>query len=354
MDRISKIPIKNIYYMLCYAWEIVEKAEEVSVENEDFDNIYNLLCKMYIKEMDSLTRRGFNKYYLRNEDELSSLRGKINVSTSIKGQALFSRKLFCEFDEFCKDIKLNKILKTTLNLFLKSPNLDKELREKLIKLKVYFSGINEVKLSKELFSSLRYNRHNNHYKVLINISQLLYEGLIANEEDGEFKFSAFIKENQMAKLYEKFILNFYKVNLDSKVYKVYSPKIKWKLTGEIDEEALELLPEMRTDIVIENKIEKTQLIIDAKYYEETLVSSGWGSRKKIRTSHLYQILAYVNNSDFDGEVSGILLYPTVNEELKKILFLCEKQIYIRTINLNNDFNKLYLYLKSFITNLREK
>lgn len=189
---------------------------------------------------------------------------------------------------------------------------------------------------------------------MINISQLLYEGLITNEEDGEFKFSAFIKENQMAKLYEKFILNFYKVNLDSKVYKVYSPKIKWKLTGEIDEEALELLPEMRTDIVIENKIEKTQLIIDAKYYEETLVSSGWGSRKKIRTSHLYQILAYVNNSDFDGEVSGILLYPTVNEELKKILFLCEKQIYIRTINLNNDFNKLYLYLKSFITNLREK
>ncbi|UBK27161.1 hypothetical protein KLF27_04580 [Clostridium perfringens] len=223
MDRISKIPIKNIYYMLCYAWEMVDKAEEVSVGNEDFDNIYNLLCKMYIKEMDSLTRRGFNKYYLRNEDELSSLRGKINVSTSIKGQALFSRKLFCEFDEFSKDIKLNQILKTTLNLFLKSPNLDKELREKLIKLKVYFSGINEVKLSKELFSSLRYNRHNNHYKVLINISQLLYEGLITNEEDGEFKFSAFIKENQMAKLYEKFILNFYKVNLDSKVYKVYSP-----------------------------------------------------------------------------------------------------------------------------------
>ncbi|MDK0563807.1 hypothetical protein P5E48_07465 [Clostridium perfringens] len=343
MDRISKIPIKNIYYMLCYAWEMVDKAEEVSVGNEDFDNIYNLLCKMYIKEMDSLTRRGFNKYYLRNEDELSSLRGKINVSTSIKGQALFSRKLFCEFDEFCKDIKLNKILKTTLNLFLKSPNLDKELREKLIKLKVYFSGINEVKLSKELFSSLRYNRHNNHYKVLINISQLLYEGLITNEEDGEFKFSAFIKENQMAKLYEKFILNFYKVNLDSKVYKVYSPKIKWKLTGEIDEEALELLPEMRTDIVIENKIEKTQLIIDAKYYEETLVSSGWGSRKKIRTSHLYQILSYVNNSDFDGCIKGVLLYPN-NRKIDKKFCIGNREIFTKTINLWNEWSEIYFNL----------
>lgn len=69
-------------------------------------------------------------------------------------------------------------------------------------------------------------------------------------------------------------MNFYKVNLDSKVYKVYPPKIKWKLTGEIDEEALELFPEIRTYIVIENKIEKTQLIIDAKYYEEILVLSG--------------------------------------------------------------------------------
>ncbi|PWX27856.1 hypothetical protein CYK95_04620, partial [Clostridium perfringens] len=288
-----------------------------------------------------LQEGGFNKYYLRNEDELSSLRGKINVSTSIKGQALFSRKLFCEFDEFCKDIKLNKILKTTLNLFLKSPNLDKELREKLIKLKVYFSGINEVKLSKELFSSLRYNRHNNHYKVLINISQLLYEGLITNEEDGEFKFSAFIKENQMAKLYEKFILNFYKVNLHSKVYKVYSPKIKWKLAGEIDEEALELLPEMRTDIVIENKIEKTQLIIDAKYYEETLVSSGWGSRKKIRTSHLYQILAYVNNSDFQGRVSGVILYPEIYEKFNSKFFVDFKEIKVVTINLKNEWIKIF-------------
>ena len=132
-------------------------------------------------------------------------------------------------------------------------------------------------------------------------------------------------------------MNFYKVNLDSKVYKVYSPKIKWKLTGEIDEEALELFPEIRTYIVIENKIEKTQLIIDAKYYEETLVSSGWGSRKKIRTSHLYQILAYVNNSDFDGKVSGILLYPTVSNEVDSNFKIGLKDIKFKTINLKNDW-----------------
>lgn len=348
MERVSKIPIRNIYYMLCYAWEMVDKSEEVSLGNEEFDNIYNLLCKMYIKELESLTKRGFNKYYLRNEEALSTLRGKINVSASIKGQTLFSSKLICEFDEFSKDIRLNQILKTTLNLFLKAPNLDKGLREQLIKLRLYFSDINEIKLSKELFYSFRYNRYNNHYKVLINISQLLYEGLITNEKNGEFTFAGCIKENQMAKLYEKFILNFYKVHLDKRIYKVHSPKIKWKLTREVSYEALELLPEMRTDIVIENKVEKTQLIIDAKYYEEVFVSSGWGGGKKIRTSHLYQILAYINNSNFDGEIRGILLYPTVNEELNTIFYINNKIILLATINLNNVWNSIYKFLNSII------
>lgn len=344
MNRVSKIPIRNIYYMLCYAWEITDKSEEISVGNEDFDNIYNLLCKMFIKEMDSLTKRGFNKYYLRNEEALSTLRGKLSVSASIKGQALFSKKLVCEFDEFSKDIRLNQILKTTLKLFLKAPDLDKGLREKLIKLKVYFSDINEVKLSQEIFSSLRYNRHNNHYKILINISEFLYEGLITNEDNGEFTFSGFIKENQMAKLYEKFILNFYKVHLDSSVYKVHSPKIKWKLTGEINEEDLELLPEMRTDIVIENKVEKTQLIIDAKYYEEILISSGWSNRKKIRTSHLYQILTYVNNSSFQGKVSGVLLYPEIYEKFNSKFLIDFKEIKVVTINLKDEWFKIFKIL----------
>ena len=41
---------------------------------------------------------------------------------------------------------------------------------------------------------------------------------------------------------------------------------KWNLDEEISEEELSLLPEMRTDIVIEDKVKNTQLIIDTKYY----------------------------------------------------------------------------------------
>lgn len=49
--------------------------------------------------------------------------------------------------------------------------------------------------------------------MLINISQLIYQGLITNEMDNEFSFSDFVRDNQMAKLYERFVLNFYRFAL---------------------------------------------------------------------------------------------------------------------------------------------
>ncbi|MDF2804567.1 MAG: 5-methylcytosine-specific restriction system specificity protein McrC, partial [Anaerocolumna sp.] len=142
-----------------------------------------------------------------------------------------------------------------------------------MKLRLYFSDIQDIQFSKALFSSLRYNRNNYHYRMLINISQLIYEGLIANEVDNEITFSDFIRDKQMSKLYEKFVLNFYRVHLNKAVYNVHALKLKWDLDEKISEEDLSLIPEMRTDIVVENKIENTQLIIDTKYYAQTLVTS---------------------------------------------------------------------------------
>lgn len=119
---------------------------------------------------------------------------------------------------------------------------------------MHFLDIKDIRLSNELFSSLRYNRNNYHYRMLINISELIFQGLITNEGKNEILFSDFIRDNQMAKLYEKFVLNFYKTHLDEAVYNVHAPKFNWNLDEDISEEDLSLLPEMRTDIVVENKV----------------------------------------------------------------------------------------------------
>ncbi|SHI17444.1 5-methylcytosine restriction system specificity protein McrC [Sporanaerobacter acetigenes] len=348
MNASPKIPIKNIYYMLCYAWNVLEQSDNIFLGSEKFDNIYNLFARIYINGTSSLIKRGFNRYYIQENEATSTLKGKINISDSIKEQTFYNASMICQFDDFSKNIKLNQIIKTTINILVKSPQLDDDLRNKLLKIRLHFSDIQDIRLSKELFSSLRYNRNNYHYRMLINISELIYCGLITNEDDNEFTFSDFIRDNQMAKLYEKFVLNFYKIHLDENLYKVHSPKLKWNLDEEISEEELSLLPEMRTDIVIEDKVKNTQLIIDTKYYAQTLVSSNWTDIEKVRTAHLFQILAYVNNSNFTGDIKGMLLYPTIEKEINANFPILGKRIGIRTLNLNTEWKDILDRLLSLV------
>lgn len=348
MSSNPKIPIKNIYYMLCYAWNVLEQSDSIFVGSEKFDNIYDLFARIYINGTSSLIKRGLNRYYIQENEPVSTLKGKINISDSIKDQTLRKGRMICQYDDFSENIKLNQIVKTTINILIKSPGLDLDLRKKLLKVRLYFSDIKDIQFSKGLFASLRYNRNNYHYRMLINISQLIYQGLITNEDSNKIIFSDFVRDKQMAKLYEKFVLNFFRKHLDETIYNVHAPKLKWNLDEEISEEDLCLLPEMRTDIVIENKAKNTQLIIDTKYYAQTLVASNWSDIEKVRTSHLFQILAYVNNSDFTGKVKGMLLYPRIEKEINANFPIGGKSIGIRTLNLDTEWEEISDRLLSLV------
>lgn len=334
--------------MLCYAWNVLEQSGNTLVGNEQFDNIYNLLTRIYINGIKSLIKRGLSRNYIQEHEEVSALKGKVEVANSIKKQTFRNGRMICQYDNFSADMKLNQIIKASINILLKSPQLDEALKKNLQKLRLYFSGIQDIQLSKSLFSSHRYNQSNQHYRLLISISELIYQGLIANENGNETIFSDFIKDRQMAKLYEKFILNFYRKHLDSSIYHVYSPKLQWDLDMEVSDDDLSLLPEMRTDIVVENNSIKTQLIIDTKYYAETLITSNWTNIEKVRTGHLYQILAYVNNSDYSGSVKGMLLYPTINKEVNANYSISGKGIQIRTLNLNAEWDVISERLLSLV------
>lgn len=347
----SSIPIKNIYYMLCYAWNTLEQVDNLSLGTEKFDNIYNLFARIYIQGTNRLIKRGLNKYYIEESEELSTLRGKINITNSMKKQTFRNGRMICQYDNFSVDIILNQIIKTTINILGKKSDLDKELREKLFSLKPYFSEIQEIQLSNKLFSILKYNRNNHHYRMMIHISELLYKELITMDDNGEMIFSDFNRNEQMAALYEKFVFNFYKIHLDRKKYKVYAPRLHWDVEKEsVDIEDERLLPEMRTDIVIDDRMNNTQLIIDTKFYAQTLISSNYSTIEKIRTSHLYQILTYVQSSKYEGLKKGLLLYPTVEKEIDANYIISGKNISIKTLNLHVEWIDIEQKLLSLMEN----
>ena len=110
---------------------------------------------------------------------------------------------------------------------------------------------------------------------------------------------------------------------------------------------------METDVTLYNPRTKKKIILDAKYYKETLVSR-YGEGGKIRREHLSQILTYVMNQESDAPhtkcTKGILVYPTIDTELDVSYVYKDTKHVIRvsTVNLNQDWQMIDKRLKEII------
>ncbi|MGN0094288.1 MAG: 5-methylcytosine-specific restriction endonuclease system specificity protein McrC [Methanobrevibacter sp.] len=333
---INKIPIKNIYYLLSYAYTYLKIDEDVLKESEDFRHAEDLFARILINSLSSLIKSGFYRNYIVQNDDTSIIRGKINISESIKRQTLVNKRLNCSYDKFDKNVRFNQIIKSTIQYLIGLPNLDKKLIGDLKKFRPYFQDISLIKLTKETFRSLKWNKNNKFYRLPIHICQLIYENKLPEDnKKGKIRFKSFRqdKQNEYAKLYEKFVLNFYKKEIDKKGFKAHATKINWKLDESFNNDTKHL-PGMNTDITLE--YEDKQLIIDTKFYKN--IFSSYHNSKIYHSNNLYQIFTYIQNSDFNGEINGVLLYASLDEDIESEFKLQDgKRICIKTLNLNQDW-----------------
>lgn len=356
-DIKQPIPIKNLFYMLCYAWNVLAIADDMKLSSELFDDAYNLLSRVFSYGIGKLIRQGFHRSYIEKTEELKTLRGKIQVQESLAKLTMQQKKLICTYDEYSTNDLFNQILKYTIKSIIINPGIDISTKKQLKKQAVFFEGIDSTPPSKANRQKLVFNKNNATYKMLINIAIMLYDNTTVNEDTGNNTFKDFYRQEQMHKVFELFILNFYRIHLDSSIYKVHAPKINWH----IEENALEIWGDFfdveenpgdrRTDIVLENKDLNLQLIFDAKYYKNAFVNAYMNSdEERARTGHLNQVRGYLIDSDFPGDKIGALIYPMVNNDISrgKMYPIQDANIMVKTINLNTDWKNIEYDLLEFV------
>lgn len=321
------IPVKNIYYLLCYAWNKLAEGDFIEISAEESPNLLNLLSRVLLNGTKTLLKRGFAQQYITETEIYQGVKGKLEVGQSIR-KNLFQKGLaVCEYDELSVDILTNQILKTTLQNLYKTNGLDANLRHEIKTLIWRMNEVSVIQITDSVFKQARIQRNSPFYSFLLNISELIHKNLLVNEETGNFQFKDFLQdERQMARLFEEFIRNFYKIEIPEA--RVYREDLRWKMSGEKHT----FLPKMQTDISI--KLGDKKLIIDAKYYKETLQK--YYDSEKVHSSHLYQLFAYLKNQE-DIQAEGVLIYPTVQKTLSLAYTHEGHTIRIETLNLNQDW-----------------
>jgi len=330
------IPIQNIYYMLGYAWNTLEQNEKVDVSQLESHEMVDLLASVLSTGTSALLRRGLDRSYQEYTDELTTIRGRVNLGESARSGKLKRARAICSFDELSFDVLHNQIIKSSIMRLVKVPNLDRNLKLNLIRLCRRMHGVSEIPLTIQLFGKLQLHRNNAFYRFLLNICRLVVECVLIDERTGEYVFVDFLRdEKRMAVLFEKFVLNFYAQ--EQSEYKPKAEMIKWDAFAQAKHDAdMAFLPGMKTDITLRSSLRT--IVIDTKYYKETLTRGRFGAFK-VNSGNLYQLFAYLSNMEKsdnfnDACAEGILLYPDTTGCVDLAYKIKGHDVRIRTINLD--------------------
>jgi 5-methylcytosine-specific restriction enzyme subunit McrC len=339
----TQIPILNIYYLLSYAWDLLEEADELAVKTENLPHVTDLLARLLIVGIQRLLRRGIDRGYLPQTDVLSTLRGRVDFGASVRRLLLEQCKAQCDFEEFLPDLLHNRILKATIQALAGAEGLASRQRLDLHTLLRRMDGISPLRLRKAHFTEVRLHRNNAHYRLLMHLCEMIHDNLLVNEQTGQRTFRNFLRDKrQMARLFERFVANFYQKET---AWKVTSQKeIPWDTST-----PNALLPQMNADAVLRSS--GRTVVVECKFYQETLQSGRW-EKPTLRSHHLYQLMAYMENLrrriPADCGLEGILIYPVVNMGFCADLQLAGNQIRVCTLELNAPWEQVATQMKEIV------
>lgn len=325
------IPIRNIYFMLSYAWSRLEQAELVDVSTEKIDTLPDLLASVLVRGVQRCLKDGLDRGYREQLEESAFIRGRLDVETSVRKFLLRRGRAACHVDDLTSDILANQIVKTTMLQLTRAPSLNADLRHQLAVLARRMAAVTTIRLARRDFDRVQLHSNNGFYRFLIDVCRLIHDDLLVNSDKGDYSFRSFVEdEHAMRRLFQAFVTNVLRHH--QKAFQVGNDRFRWSIEAPYDQSDSGM-PMMETDITLRSP--GRVVVIDTKFSKSALqVRFG---KERLRSEHLYQLFAYLKNLEPRGngyaDADGILLYPTVEKPVRFTTRVQGHRISVRTVDL---------------------
>lgn len=337
-----KIPIRNIYYLLAYAWDRLQEAGTVDVGEQEFKELIDLLAKVLVSGTSHMLRRGMARGYEPVEETIPGIRGRIQFSQSLRENAFQQGRANCSFDELSYDILSNQILRATVRSATRVNGLEKSIRNDLSGLLKRLEPVSDIDLRTNHFRQVQIHRNNAFYAFLLNICRLIYDNLLPTEGGRTYNFRDFVRDDRaLASLFENFVRNFYDHEARQVGWSAGQRSFAWQdISG--DPASVGRIPGMTTDVTLQN--DGKTMILDTKYYSSSLQTVF--DKESFHSTNLYQLFTYLKNyavlkGRSPSDIHGVLLYPTVEEDFDHRLMMHGHPVRICTVNLADDWKNIY-------------
>ena len=245
--------------------------------------LLEIFISMFLCELEALVKKGIKSDYVALEENLNFLKGKLNINEQIKRNSIHKERFYVGYSEFLSNIKINRIIKTTLKFLYKKSNSSKN-QQKIRELLFIFDEVSECEDYKNFFAKLVINRQVKHYEqTLLWCKIFLLNNSFTPHKGDDIALALLFDMNA---LFESYVGNFIKKSFPGTILQ-HSEK-------HLVEEPKSF--KLRPDIFLESKF-----IADTKW---KIISSS----NDISQADLYQLYAYGKKH----ECSKLyLIYPKI-------------------------------------------
>jgi len=163
---------RRLVHMLAVALDIKVDAGQFTAIDWQRDTLLELLIRLFSEKLIDAVRKGMPRRYISHEDDLATLRGRLDVTRQFTVFAANPSRLACRFDALSPDIALNQIMKaavTRLARIARSPENQRRLRELIFT----YADIADVPVPSLRWNDLVLDRTNARWHELLNMAKLL-------------------------------------------------------------------------------------------------------------------------------------------------------------------------------------
>jgi 5-methylcytosine-specific restriction enzyme subunit McrC len=347
-----KIPIQNVYYLLCYAWGHFGERDTVDVARLDrFERMHDLFGSILAQGTFRLVRSGIDRGYREVRADLPGIKGKLAVAEMAQRALQRQGRTACIFEELSHDVLHNQLLRATLRNLLYVQDIDPKVRTEVGLAFRKLEDVSIVHINRNAFRRVQLDRSRRAYRFLMAICELLHDSMLVSEDSGDVRFADFRDDDtRMWKLFEDFVLEFYR--REQTAFAVSGQvSIPWSDASATDDVDLAHIPQMRADLLLESR--DRRVILDTKYYKQALPENRFGQHKMV-SGNLYQLLSYLRNRQVvfptGPRHEGILLYPVVDYPVAVDVVLEGFRIQAIGIDLAQDWRETHVDLLAAIRN----
>ena len=193
---------KRLVHMLAVALDLRIDLGSVTDLAWQRETLLEILIRIFCDKLTSALRRGMPRRYVGQDEDLPTLRGRLDLNRQFTRYAVNPSRLACRFDVMSEDIVLNQVMKAAVFHLLRISRRATNL-QRLRELAFVYADIADVPVSALRWNEVNIDRTNRSWQELFAMARLFLQDRYQTTTGGTGQGTAMLFE--MNALFEEYV-----------------------------------------------------------------------------------------------------------------------------------------------------